>query len=198
MALNPSDRRRLSLATALTLVALPALWWANQGDGPNVATVGLDAGVVAANPGLVAADEPGAVPAPPEPAAEASPAAAPEPVAAAEVAPLPHSGPDLPTFMGGPVVEDRDQPVIAVSAAPGDRSTIRATFRRNVGSESACTIPGVVNGITVTVVNLSNNRTTTCTTLVAPLDDTEMVMHPERFATIADLTNAPIHVEIRR
>ena len=42
MALTDSDRRRFLLATALTLVALPALWWANQNDGaPTVATVGL-------------------------------------------------------------------------------------------------------------------------------------------------------------
>ena len=45
VAHNDSDRRRFLLATAMTLLALPALWWANkQSDAgaPNVATVGIE------------------------------------------------------------------------------------------------------------------------------------------------------------
>ena len=45
MALNDTDRRRLFLATAVTLVALPALWWANTSTdsaAPNVAVAGVD------------------------------------------------------------------------------------------------------------------------------------------------------------
>ena len=45
MAHNDTDRRRFLLATAMTLLALPALWWANkQSDSgaPNVATVGIE------------------------------------------------------------------------------------------------------------------------------------------------------------
>ena len=45
VAPNDSDRRRFLLASAMTLLALPALWWANkQSDAgaPNVATVGIE------------------------------------------------------------------------------------------------------------------------------------------------------------
>jgi hypothetical protein len=201
MALTHSDRRRLALATALTLVALPALWWANQDDGaPNVATVGLDAGAVAANPAA-------ATPTGEAAATEATPVAEPaEPItalsdapAAAAITPPPSAEPDLPSYMDGPAAEDSDLGrAVAVPAPSGEQLTVRATFRRTVGSRSICIVPGMVNGTTVTVVNLANNRSTTCTTGVAPLEATEMVMHPDRFAEIADLTNAPIHVEIRR
>ena len=48
MALTDTDRRRFLLATTLTLLALPALWWANQSENstaPNVAVAGAGAGV---------------------------------------------------------------------------------------------------------------------------------------------------------
>ncbi len=46
MALNDTDRRRFIAATVLTLVALPALWWANTSENsstsPNLAVAGID------------------------------------------------------------------------------------------------------------------------------------------------------------
>ena len=45
MNLDATDRRRVLAASALTLVALPALFWASDDDGaPNVATVGIEVG----------------------------------------------------------------------------------------------------------------------------------------------------------
>ena len=48
MALTDTDRHRFIAATVLTLLALPALWWANTSENssaPNLAVAGLDAGV---------------------------------------------------------------------------------------------------------------------------------------------------------
>ena len=47
MAFTDTDRRRFLMATTLTLLALPALWWANTSDkstAPSVAVAGLDIG----------------------------------------------------------------------------------------------------------------------------------------------------------
>jgi hypothetical protein len=213
MALTPPDRRRLALATALTLVALPVLWWANQDAGaPNVATAGLDA---VADDGATADDASDADPAatgtggqlvPPSTApdgaastpADATPVTPPATPPPA-TPPSTVTGGGEPVFLDGPAAQvGAGLPAIAVPPTTGDRLTMRATFRSSVGPPSTCTVPGMLNGITVTVVNLDNNRATTCVTGIAPLGATEMVVHPERFDDIADLTDAPIPVEIRR
>ena len=171
MALTDSDRRRFLLATALTLVALPALWWANQNDGaPTVATVGL------------AVDDASAV--------DETASKLPTSTAA-----------DAPVFLDGPSGQvGAGLAEIAVPARPAqERITTRATFRSNVGARSSCTAPGVSQGATIVVVNLDNNRSVTCTARLAPSGSAdELVMHPDLFSEIADLTDAPIPVEIRR
>jgi hypothetical protein len=165
MTLTADDRRRIILASALTVVALPALWFANRPDSgaPSVAVAGLE---VDQSP-----DDP-------LPADDGEPA-------------------DAPVFLDGPT-----SPVgagvaeIAVPPAPAtERIAARATFRSDVPI-GACRFAGGGNGQAITVVNVDNNRSITCTTLLAP--GPELVMHPDLFAQIADLTDAPVPVEIRR
>ena len=48
------------------------------------------------------------------------------------------------------------------------------------------------------MVNLANNRSVTCTTVLAPGGTGDVVLHTSAFASIADLTDAPISVEIHR
>lgn len=206
MALTPSDRRRFAVATALTLVALPALWWANQDAGaPNVATAGLDAvapddattaSAPEADPAAVTGGQlvpPTSVPAP---VPSTVPPTVPPTIAATPPSTL--TGGGEPVYLDGPAADiGAAVPEIAVPPPTGDRLTMRATFRSGVGA-GACSVPGMLNGITVTVVNLDNNRSTTCVTGVAAVGATEMVIHPDRFDDIADLTDAPIPVEIRR
>ncbi len=60
-------------------------------------------------------------------------------------------------------------------------------------------IPGIGSGQQVTVVNLDNNRSVTCTAILAPSSAADqLVMASELFAELADLTDAPIPVEIRQ
>ncbi|TFH19931.1 MAG: hypothetical protein E4H05_03490 [Acidimicrobiales bacterium] len=169
MALTSPDRRRIMLASALTLVALPALWWANQSNSsaPNVATAGL---AVADQTATSATNDGGA----------------------RDVAPVFLEGPS------GQVGAGLGQ--IAVPAPPAiARITTTATFRSTLGSPSACMVPGVSSGQRVTVVNLDNNRSITCTAILAPTGAAgQLVMASELFAEIADLTDAPIPVEIRQ
>jgi hypothetical protein len=177
MALTYTDRRRLLLATALTVVALPALWWANQPSSaaPNIATAGI-----AVDDGGSAED--GA-------AADSS------------VEPAPDTDGAAPVFLDGPSGQvGAGLSEVAIPAAPGVASiTTRATFRSDLASITTCTFPGITSGTEVTILNLDNGRTATCTAVLGASGAADvLVMHPDLFATIADLTDAPIPVEIRR
>ncbi len=180
MALTDTDRHRFTAATALTLLALPALWLANTSQNstaPNLAVAGLDAdaAVGASNaPGSATREDPrdGAVD--------------------SEV-----DGEKAPVFLDGPSsAVGAGQVEVAVPARPLiDGITAQATFRSAV-RRGTCMVPGVTGGSEVTVVNLANNRAVACTSAIAP--GTEVVLPTSTFATIADLTDAPISVEIRR
>ncbi len=184
MTLNDTDRRRIIAVTVLTLVALPALWWANTSENsstsPNLAVAGID-------PDLDA------------PAATPNPASAPAP------APAPAAADDglddvAPVFLEGPTsAAGAGQAQIAVPAKPLiDVVITRATFRSNL-ADGTCIVADMTSGSTVTVVNLANNRSMTCTTMLAPGNGSgDLVMSTNAFSGIADLTDAPISVEIRR
>jgi hypothetical protein len=50
----------------------------------------------------------------------------------------------------------------------------------------------------VTITNLDNNRSTSCIASAAIVEPTaDVVLHPDRFAAIADPTDAPVKVEYR-
>jgi hypothetical protein len=89
---------------------------------------------------------------------------------------------------------------VAVPAAPGVASIITsATFRSDLPTMTTCVFPGLTTGEKVTIVNLDTGRTAKCIgALGASGAPDVLVMHTELFATIADLTDAPIPVEIRR
>ena len=139
MALTPPDRRRILLASALTLVALPALWWAE--------------------PVRHAAHRTSR---PPASLSSTSRRHAPPP--------SPRVGDAAPVFLDGPSGQvGAGLAEIAVPAPPAiARITTTATFRSTLGVATACIDPGIGNGQRVTVVNLDNNRSITCTAVLAP------------------------------
>jgi len=178
MTLTDTDRHRFIAATALTLLALPALWWANTSENssePKLAVAGIDADVdVAADPST----------------------------SGQNVAANVDAGTDEapPVFLDGPTsAAGAGLSAIAVPARPLiDGITAKATFRSSV-SNGTCIAPGLASGTKITVVNLDNNRSMTCTTVLSPGSTVgDLVMRTSAFATIADLTDAPISVEIRR
>ncbi|MET0458177.1 MAG: hypothetical protein ABW195_02950 [Ilumatobacteraceae bacterium] len=164
------------LASALTIVALPAVWLANRdpagtaGSRPNVAAVGLPA----ADGGTAAADT--------EPV---------DPMGAVEAGYL--EGSSLPPRAEHVPIEFGTSADVLVGSAT-------AIYRRNVGRVDTCLYSGVEAGAHIRVVNADNGRSVECWTALRPPDapPDELVMHPDRFAEIADLTSAPIDVEIRR
>jgi hypothetical protein len=178
VAFDDTDRRRFFLATTLTLLALPALWWANQSDGagaPNVAAVGVGVG-------------------------EADGAPATDTTIGQSLLPTMSLLEDTsPVFLDGPASSGAGVAEVAVPAPPAvARITTKATFRSTVAGNT-CIVPGVVNGTKVTIVNLNNNRSVSCVATLAPAGTRdEVVLHTTAFSELADLTDAPIWVELRQ
>ena len=162
------------LASALTIAALPAVWLVNQDDDgsrPNVAAVGL-----AAENG--AADDTAST-TPPDPMGDVD-----------------------ARYLAGTALPPSPQPP-AVAVGSTDHvvvATAQAIYRRSVGRVDTCQFNGVRSGQLITVVNVDNGRSIECWTAVRPPEGPadELVMHPDRFIQIADLTSAPIDVEIRQ
>lgn len=89
-------------------------------------------------------------------------------------------------------------PRVVVGTTPDELvATTFGTYRHEVAWDR-CLYNGVGLGEEVTVVNVANGRSTTCTTSYLPGGGDEVVLNTERFRRIAALVNAPIHVEIRQ
>jgi hypothetical protein len=168
---DTSDRRRLFLATVLTLAALPALWLMSRDDdtgAPNLATAGVDV-----DGDTISEGEAPTV----------------------DDAEIDHGE---PVFLDGPGGPPNLVAEIAVPAAPANEiDTTVATYRGSIG-RLQCLVPSVDTGTEVTIVNLDNNRTTTCTAeYKPPFEGLDIVLHTQKFLELADLTDAPILVEYR-
>lgn len=164
------------LVSVVTLLALPTIWLVNRDEGgpssarPNVAVVGIDPGE---------ADS-----ATPEPEAEAF-----DPMGESDAMYL---------EPGTTVVPPASVAVVVGTSPDVQVATARGTYRRSV-SNGTCMFNGIRGGESVTVVNVANGRSVTCTT--SPFETTEpdvLVMNTAMFQKIADLTAAPIHLEVRQ
>jgi hypothetical protein len=205
MSFTDTDRRRLIAATVLTLVALPALWWANTSErssAPNLAVAGVDPGIDARAGATESPSSESASSQSNDSESAGSESAGSESAGSPVAAVAGNDGLDgvAPVFLEGPTsAAGASQNEIAIPSRPlVDRVTAKATFRSTV-PDGTCIVAGLSSGIPITVVNLDNDRSMTCTTILAPgtaVD--ELVMPTSAFATIADLTDAPISVEIRR
>ncbi len=166
--MNRTERRRVALASVFTLVALPALWAFNLGsaDDDGAATVG------AAGEARVGAD--------------AAPSTAPY-------------DPGPPLFVGGdgqpatPGIVD-----VAVPPVPGANDIlIKASFHRYANFATRfCTTLLAPDGALLTVVNLNNGQSTSCTNTLgmAVPAGADIVLDTDVYTEIADLTDAPVPV----
>jgi len=167
----------VAIASALTVVALPAMWLANddassdRGAAPNVAAVGVDAAGAA-----------------PEPTATEVPA---------QDDPLtPSDDTSPPPFLAGPTATSDRRVVVVRPTSNGQSVVLDATFRRAVPS-GICQVNRVPDGTELTVVNRENGRSIEC--VAAPLASgsfDEVVLGPDDFEVIADVIEAPVRVEM--
>lgn len=179
MHLDAADRRRITVASILTLAALPALWLfssdqaAEQGAG--VAALGVDGGL-----------------------APAAPAAEPD---------APSSGfddtdPGAPVFMAGPTVPaPQEQKVHYANPTNQQSLTGSANYLRfdpGTGSARPCQVPAAPFGVAITVSNLNNGRQASCLNVsITPITGSWIaVLDTEVFLEIADLVDAPLPVTL--
>jgi hypothetical protein len=182
MAHDYGQRRRVALALAVTVIAAPAAFLLNRSSGDDEpATTGTVDTVV----GTVA------------PAGGTSPATA--------VAPVTESpdetdalGTSPPGYLSGTTVPgDVDAAQIAVPRLPESVKGL-ATFSSDIDSTLRCHANAEVPfNATITVTNLDNSRSVQCVSSIggAP-PETTIVLATATFAEIADLTDAPVPVQI--
>jgi hypothetical protein len=180
MAQDYAQRRRVALALAITVIAAPAAFLLNRsggGDEPEtVATVGTVVGTVPGSGGSVGAvvsgtESPGDT----------------DPLGTASAGYL--SGTTVPADVGAAQ--------IAVPRLPESVKGM-ATFSSEIDSTLRCHASADVPfNATITVTNLDNSRSVQCVSSVggAPPEET-VVLATATFAQIADLTDAPVPVQI--
>lgn len=167
------DRRRLVLAAALTVVAMPALFLIDRNDSsgstaPAVAAAGV-----------------------PTPGADA----------ASDVAENTYE-PETPVFLDDSVPLQAPAVIdIVIPAAAGDRQkTATASFQRYIDPKVVrpCTTTLAPTGVLLVITNLNNGQVTTCTNTMttAPPPGVDMTIDTDVFVAIADLTDAPIPVQL--
>ncbi len=188
-----TDRRRLLLAAVVTLIALPAFFLYQRSNADDA-----DTGTVAAT--VAPGDENVINPAPPA-INEEAPVATAAPTSNRSQLPPSEAPDDDPIFMDGPTANDEDNTAdVAIPAQPVIAPLrLAATYLSTVPGTRSCLTHDLESGRTVTVVNLDNGRSVTCVTLLAPATQRDdIVLHTSSFEQLADLTEAPIPVEVRQ
>lgn len=167
------ERRRIAVAAMFTLVALPAIWLLDRDDpspSPNLAAAGVPTPQV-------------------EPAAEV----------AADVA---TTAAEVPVFLDNTlaVVAPAVIDVALPNAPKATESEGTASYQRYLETTIVrpCTAVTAPSGATITVVNIDNGLSTTCTnTLGFPVSpEITISLDTDVYITIADLVDAPIPVRI--
>ncbi len=172
-----AQRRRVAVALAITVIAVPAAFLLNRGSdadsSPTITVIGT-----------VPADGATAQPAPATP-----PADTPSATDAMGTTPV--------GFLDGTVPpRDSDPATIAIPRLP---QSINGTgsFQHQLNNVAGCMAKGVPFNSRITVTNRDNSRSVQCINNVGGVEPTaDVVLHADAFLQIADLTDAPIAVQI--
>ena len=164
-------RRRFLWPVIVTLIAVPAIWWASQRAESNDSDADATSTVVDGS------------------------------AAAGSTSPL---SPELvgdyePVYLDGP--EGESPPGIADIAVPaqGELALYQNATYSSALPAGICTARVGKVGERVTVVNLENNRSIICLVQLANAEQQEdLVLSRAAFLKLADLTDAPIPVELRQ
>ncbi len=173
-----AQRRRLAVALAITVVAVPAAVLLNRGgetpEQPPVTLIGTAPGQPTENAG----GEP-----------DAGPTDTPAATDAMGTTPV--------GFLDGTAAPTADDP--ATIAIPRLPQAIQGTasFRRTINDVTTCQAVGVPFNTQITVTNLDNSRSVRCIASVGgPAPDDDVVLHADAFLQIADITDVPVPVQI--
>lgn len=179
MAADFAQRRRLAFAVAITAIAAPAALLLDRGDDEPAQPATTVVGSVVAETTATAIDT----------APERDTTRGTDPMGTAPAAFLEPSGTIAP-----------DEPAtIAIPRLPHAVEG-RATFTRSITKVTSCQVKATVGapyGGAITVTNLDNSRSVQCIWDVAGADPNhEVVLNADAFSQIADITDAPVHVQL--
>lgn len=110
--------------------------------------------------------------------------------------------PATPVFVGNDGQAADQGGVISVAVAPGPTSNSikgKASYLRYPATlDRPCTAPAAPDGATLTVINVDNGQSTTCTNIltVTPARGIDIVMHTTVFSEIGDVADSPIDVRV--
>lgn len=102
---------------------------------------------------------------------------------------------------GGQANVNDDIPTIVIPR-PSDALVTTATFARHIGGIGDCLVPYAPRGQKVTILNTDNGHKLACKNTVSIVDFQdrtdlgEVVLHVDAFSSIANLTDAPVPVEV--
>jgi hypothetical protein len=168
------QRRRVAFALAITVIAAPAAFLLNRSDGD------------------AAGEAPGAVTQPlgtSDPNRQQQSQLVPSVTDALGTTPVGY-------LSGSTIPGDQAPSRIAVPRLPQSIKGM-ASFSNLITSTIRCQVKGVPFNSTVTVTNLDNSQSVQCVAAIGTDEaDNDVVMNPETFASIADLTDSPVPVQI--
>lgn len=174
--LDVTDRRRLVVAAALTIVALPAIWLFARGE-PSAGTAGPSIAGAAgiATPGGGAATTP-----PTDTDA---------------------FGTDGPIFVDGPTTPPRPAivPIIVPASNAGQSLDGQATYKRNPDpAATSCSSALAPFNATLTITNVNNGFSWTCINRTPKVLAAGITIEltTEQFQHIAELVDSPVPVRI--
>jgi hypothetical protein len=198
MAAGTLDPRRLVIAVVITATALPALWLSQRSDSIGVSANGSVEVIILGEPTttLAVRDRP------PTPSLLGQPGGAflipPEPVSpdavmtttttTTTIVKIP--SPDRVAALPNPDDLDLDtfQPVEEILGS--------ATFRSWLTEEDICAARAIPPDSIIRIINLDNGQATVCRVAFVSLGTHDVILSRTAFSRIADLTDAPIPVEI--
>lgn len=170
-----AQRRRLAVAAAITAIAVPLVFVLGDDDPADTETATTIT----------------AVGAPAGAAAETDAAGTEEPPAATD----PMGTPPVAFLEGSPDVPQKPATIAVPRVAHSITGT--ASFRRNLRERTQCQAKNVPFNSTIQVTNLDNGHTVRCINSVGGAEAAaDVVLHADAFLLIADLTDAPVPVEI--
>ena len=185
MAPDYAQRRRVALAVAITAIAAPAAFLLDRSpDEPAQVQTTVIGSVVA---GAAPTDTTGATVRLDTTDREASSST--DVMGTTPAAFLEPTG----------TVAPEDPATIAIPRVP-DAVRGNATFSRSISTVTSCHVAGALGapfGEAITVTNLDNSRSVQCIYDSGGSDaDHEVVLHADAFSQIADLTDAPVPVQL--
>lgn len=174
MSQDYAQRRRVAVALAITVIAVPAAFLLNRGEEPAAAPTGTVVGTIAGEGST---------------AEQAQPADALSATDAMGTIPV--------GILDGTVpARDSDPATIAIPRLP---QAINGTgsFRREFANVASCIARDVPYNSRITVTNRDNSRSVQCINNVGgEAPNVDVVLHADAFAQIANLIDAPIAVQI--